>query len=159
MPLSASAIAKLQDEIVDVAFLWLVTISHADFPTPLRIVRDYVPLTSRGNVFTPYPHLDIAFPHDEVDQPPRQSIVLEDVGQVFTPALRSLTTTTPPVLLIEIVMEGEPNTVQDSWTAELRQAHGDGLSIEAELRTDEILGVGAPSMAYTPSLFPAMFAE
>jgi len=157
MPLSSSAIAKLQHEIVDVAFLWLVTISHPDLPTPLRMVRDYVPLTSRGNSFIAYPHMDIGFPHDEVDQPPRQSIVLEDVGQVFTPALRSLDTTTPPVLLIELVMEGEPNTVQDSWTAELRNAQGDGLSIEAELRTDQLLGVGAPSLSYTPSLFPALF--
>ena len=101
--------------------------------------------------------MDIGFPHDSEDQPPRQMIVLEDVGQVFTPALRSLDTTTPPVLLIELVMEGEPNTVQDSWLAELREAQGDGLSIEASLRTDELLGVGAPSLAFTPSLFPAMF--
>jgi hypothetical protein len=158
MPLSASAIAKLQNEIVDVAFLWLVTISHPDLVTPLRMVRDFVPLTSRGNVFTPYPQMDIGFPHDSEDQPPRQMIVLEDVGQVFTPALRSLDTTTPPLILIELVMEGEPNTVQDSWTAEIREAQGDGLSIEASLRTDELLGVGAPSLAFTPSLFPALFA-
>jgi hypothetical protein len=157
MPLSASAIAKLQSEIVDVAFLWLVTISHPDLPTPLRMVRDYVPLTSRGNLFTPYPHMDIGFPHDGEDQPPRQVIVLEDVGQVFTPALRTLATTTPPTMLIELVMEGDVNTVQDSWTAEIREAHGDGVSIEAELRTDEMLGVGAPSISYTPSLFPGMF--
>ena len=157
MPLSASAIAKLQNEIVDVAFLWLVTISHADLPTPLRMVRDYVPLTSRGNVFTPYPHMDIGFPSDTEDQPPRQTIVLEDVAQIFTPALRALATTTPPILLIELVMEGEPNTVQDSWTAEIREAQGDGISIEAELRTDAILGVGAPTISYTPSLFPGMF--
>lgn len=153
---SSSFIAQVNAELQTVAKIWLVTIVAG--ATTIRLCSDYSPVVSRGNTYTPYPHMDVGFPEDASDRPPRQSILLEDVGREVIAALRLLDPGSPPTITIELVLADALDTVQDSWTAELRDAQYDLTSIDGEIRTDEIIGVGAPLMTRTPSSHPALFA-
>lgn len=156
MPLTSSAVAQINKELPDVAIIWLVTIV-AD-ATTIRMCRNHEPVTSRGNQYLPYPHMEVGFPDDAEDRPPRASIVLEDVGREVVAALRDLDPRSPPTITVELVLSDALDTVQDSWTGEILEGQYDATSIEAEIRTDEMLGVGAPKVTRTPSTHPGMFA-
>lgn len=158
MALTPDMIEQLEAELSDDPIFYLVTIDHDDLATPIRLCTNYEALVSRGDTYQNYPHMELALPDDTEDQPPRQSIVLEDIDRVVVEALRTLPTTSPPSITIEVVLGSDLDTVQDSWTGQIREASYDYNAVEAEMRTDELLGVGAPALSYTPSLFPAMFA-
>jgi hypothetical protein len=157
VPSTTGFIATINKELPDVAVLFLVTITAG--ATTIRLVRNYEPVTSNGEVFTPYPHMEVGRADDAEDRPPARTIVLEDVDRSVLAELRALDPDEPPEITIQMVMSDALDAVVDEWTGHIREASYDATSIEAEITTDQIIGVGFPKVTRTPATHPALFAD
>lgn len=135
--------------------LLLLTIDHVDLPSPIRLVRNKADIVSRGNTFTAFP-FDFVAPGatDGGSRPAR--ITIDNVNQVIVQTVRALTS--PPTLLVEVVLASALNTVEDSLPVfKLFAASGDRYALEAEIN-DSAEDEAEPLMQWTctPSQFPAL---
>lgn len=136
--------------------LYLLTISHADLPTPIRLVRNTVDVVSRGNTYTAFP-FNITLPGDgEGGQRPAR-IQIDNIDQRIVQTVRAIAT--PPTLLIEEVKGSALDTVEQSLPPmKLYAATYDRTVLEADLidsADDESEALVQWEM--TPSLAPALF--
>lgn len=107
------------NEEVEVA---LVTITHADLVTPVRLSSDPTrrlsvdPLrygtTSRGNTFD-FVLMSAIVPDDRKGTPPRVALVLENVGFDVVDVAQSFTD--PATAAIELVLASAPDTVIQAY--------------------------------------------
>lgn len=137
-------------------FLYLLTISHADLPASIRLVRNKVDIVSRGNTFTAFP-FDITLPGDGDGGQRPAKIVIDNVDQRIVQTVRAIST--PPTLLIEEVKGSALDTVEQSLPPmKLYAASYDRLSLEADLidsADDEAEAL--MQWEFTPSQAPALF--
>lgn len=149
----------LQADTADDPYLALLTIDHPDLPAevrPMRFVRDYVDLVSRGHTFQRFP-FNFARPgQGESKQPAR--LVIDNVDQRIVRTLRALST--PPTLLVEFVIASHPDVIEEALPElKLYTVSGDRLAIEAALAdAGDDDNEPATRWSYTPSLAPALFA-
>src|SRR5215831_11553996 len=144
MPTTLDQLAA--QEIPTVVVLWLLTILHPDLPTPIYMVKDRVPLISRGNTYIPYPQMSVGLPESQQDRPPVVQVVLEDVDRTIVDALRRLAPDQAPSLLVELVLSDDVNTVQRHIQAPLRDATYDRQTITGQLWTDPLIARRAPAL-------------
>lgn len=69
--------------------LTLLTISHPDLETPLRIVNNKRNVSSRGNVFGAC-FFTAPWPEDKEGTSPKTTVTFNNANQWFTPTLRTL---------------------------------------------------------------------
>jgi len=152
---TAMAAAQETGEVL----LALITITHSSIiGGPLRLVQDLQPLTSNGNVYTAFP-FEIRLPEDSDDGPAKVMLTIDNVDQSIAQAIRSMSPTSPPTVLVELVVASQPNVVEISIPdLTLRNVSGDAVQIEGELRMDEEDLTAFPGDAFTPQLFPGLFA-
>lgn len=135
--------------------LCLMTITHPDLPEPERLVRDFKDLVSRGMTFRAVPFTFIK-PGSGEDGPSRAKVAIDNVDQRMVQLVRSLST--PPTLVLEIVLESDPDTVQQEFPLfRLMQVSGDRSVIEAELVDVDDDAEPLTADTFTPSTAPALF--
>lgn len=153
--LSTALKAAITAQETGEALLPLLTISHPDLAVPLRLVRNQVDVTSRGETYTAFA-FDVTLPDDVDDHPPRASLVIDNISLELVDLMRSLRE--PPEMLLELVFAGTPDTVEASWQAFLLdQPSWDAKTIEASLVLEETLLEEVPFHAFTPGFFPGVF--
>ena len=153
--LSNPAVASLMAEATREIWLRLLTISHADWPTPIRLVDDTVDIVSRGTTFTAY-GFEIAPAPEVPDQLPRIEMVVDNVGQLLTAALESLQS--PPTVMIEIIMASSPDTLERGpWVYQVNQIQYDASHVRAELNYEPLVAEPFPWLRFTPTKFPGLF--
>lgn len=113
MSLSAAGVADLSAQQTDSAWLILLTVSHADLATPIRVTSDAVATVSNGNTYTPYP-FEVSLPDDVEGRVPYATLRIDNTTTEIAGLLRPLTT--PPTLTIQVVRSGTPDTVERSWS-------------------------------------------
>lgn len=157
MPFDAAGYANLNASNPPIPHLLLITIAHPELAGGvLRLVRDYAPVTSRGNVYTPTA-LQVRWMGAQPDRPSRASLRLDDVDKTLLDALRSVRKPAP-VVTIEAVLASSPDVVQTAITGcEMRELPYDSVSIEGDLTLPAIDDVAFPPRLYTPSIAPAIF--
>lgn len=146
-----------QADEADDPFLPLLTIDHPDLPEevrPMRFVANYQAIVSRGQTFLPFP-FGFARP-GQGEQAGAARIVIDNVDQRIVATIRSLST--PPTLLIEIIVASQPDEVEETLPPFLlRAASGDRMALEAELVGDNDDGEPLNPWSFTPSFAPALF--
>lgn len=155
MPTTSYVTTAVADSAGD-PFLYLLTISHADLPAPIRLVRNKVDVVSRGNTYTAFP-FDIVLPGDGDGGQRPARITIDNVDQRIVQTVRAIST--PPTLLIEEVKGSALDTVEASLPPmKLYAATYDRLALEAEL-IDSADDEAEPLVQweFTPSLAPALF--
>jgi hypothetical protein len=154
--LSSTAIQALFAAETDEVFVVLITISHPELSTLLRVCSDAINTTSRSNVFYAYP-FDIALPSDEEGAPPQAQITIDNVSQEITNAIRAISS--PADFLLEVVRAAAPDTVEVSWrNFKLRNIKGDAAQISGDLTVDDTTREPFPAYTFSPSEFPGLFA-
>lgn len=144
-----------QSDNADDPWLDLLTVSHPDLPDPLRWVRDKVGVTSRGEVFTPFP-FDVTPPGEGEDGPTAARITIDNVDKRMVELMRALAT--PPTLLIETVLRSAPDDVEMEFPPfELRVVTGDRMQLQGELVDDDDGAEPVMRWLFTPSMAPAVF--
>ena len=155
MPLSPTARAAAYAQSTGEVFAWLLTVSHPDLTTPIRLTTDTDTVTSNGNIYTPFP-MQIALPGSIGAQGGAARIVLDSVDETVRNELRNLTTS--PTLTFELILLSEPNTViKGPITYELFDSEIDRLFISASLVFRNAFREAYPGRFFNQATAPGLF--
>lgn len=133
----------------EICFLHLLTITAGT--DVIRVVNNDEPITSRGNVFDPYPFA-LALPVADGERQPELTLDIDNVDQRLVKAIRELLE--PPKVLFELVLSNAPDVperVIDFLRADFISY--DAMGIQFKLRPDNILARKFPSSSYSPSRY------
>ena len=131
--------------------LVLLTISHADLPTPIRVVSDKVDVTSNGNIFTGFP-FEIVLPDASEDAPPKPKLMINNVSREIGQAIRSIST--PPSVTIQVVRQDTPDVIEAEFVGmSMTNVTYDALVVEADLSFEDIIREPYPCHRFNPSHF------
>lgn len=167
--LSGNAIANMLSPDAQDSLAVLLTFTGSGISTPVRICDSYTQrltglttadevvhgMVSRSNNFIYLP-FQITMPDEQVASAPRCQITMFDVTRYLIPVLR--TVTTPPNVLIELVMRGTPNTVEIAFDGfQMGAINYNRDQITAELVVQSLAAEPFPAHTFTPSYFPGLF--
>lgn len=153
--LSSAALQSLHAAETDDAFLILLTISHDDMASPLRVTSDAVATESRGNTFVPFP-FELTLPDDMDDRAAQARLLIDNVDRQIVYAVRSLNSA--PSILIEIVRAADPETVEAQFVDfKLVDVSYDAWRVEGVLSIEDFTAEPYPAGIFSPSQFPGLF--
>lgn len=136
MTISADGVSELAAQETGTAWLVLLTISHPDMPTPIRVTSDGVETISNGYVFSPFP-FEVTLPDDVEGRTPQAHLRIDNTSQEIIAALRGLVT--PPAMTIQIVRSIDPNHVEREWIGlEWRTSTYDVGAVVGSLTVDDL---------------------
>jgi hypothetical protein len=134
----------------------LLTIDHADLPTPIRLVRNTQNIVSRSNTYTAF-LFQMNMPQETGDKIPSMKLTLDNVDRRFTAALRSLNT--PATVTYEAILADSPNEVEvGPYNYTMSQINIDESEITIELTFEDLLNATIPNEVVNPLGFPGVFA-
>lgn len=152
---SPEFIANAVADSTDNPTLVLLTFDHDDLPEPIRLVRNRVDIVSRGETFTAFPfELTLPGASDGGDTPARLSI--DNIDQRIVQTIRAIST--PPTVLIEIVMGSDLDAVELQLPPfKIYAASADRNTLDIDL-SDSAEDQAEALMQWdcTPSLLPAL---
>lgn len=153
--LSARGLAAITAPHTDEVFMHLLTLSHPDLPTPIRVCREGTTV-SRGSTFTYFP-FEPMVPDDRDDKPPVVTIRVSAVDRSIAQAVMALDGDTLQAT-IELVLAGTPDTLEAGpFNFTLRQAKGDANTLEGTLAYEDLLNEPYPGDSQTPTRVPGIF--
>ena len=153
--ISNELIAQLFSQESDDPFLTLVTLTHASFASPIRLVNNTKSITSRGNVYTAFP-MRIRLPVDDGETAKEFTIQFDNVSLELIDEMRSVTTRMG--VKLEMILASMPDVVQMSQDdLFIGSIFYNAKSITAKLVLDSFLNVEMTSERYNPSNFPGLF--
>lgn len=139
------------------AILILITIDHADLPSPLRVSSDAVDTTSGGETFVAFPFAfqPPAEPEDS-QQTPFARIQISNIDKQIGEALESISS--PATFSVSIVRASAPDTIVLPWPEfKLREVRFDGSFVSGDLSLSDYTTEPFPPYSYVPGYCRAMF--
>ncbi|MFN0133436.1 MAG: DUF1833 family protein [Phycisphaerales bacterium] len=137
-------------------FLLLLTITHQQLPTPIRVVNNSEDVTSNGILYQRFP-FELALPAENDEAPPSVTLRIANADRQIVQAVRSLAGDAMGVELA-VVLASSPNTIEAGpYRFTLRDVSYDASVVEGVLRTEDVLNEPYPSATFTPAHFPGMF--
>lgn len=136
--------------------LALVVFEHPSWEAPVRLAGWPQSVTSRGQVYSPYP-FELVLPEVSRDRVEPARISLSNVSRDLIPALRG--TEGPITATLEFVRIGNPEIVEVSFPKlQVLSESGDVAVIEAPLTILDISTQRYPADQFSPSTFPGITA-
>lgn len=156
MPRNLSAVLKSALHAPETAevVLSLLTISHPSISPPIRVVNNLTAVTSRGNSFVAFP-FELALPDELEDRLARVSLSIDNVDRQIVNAVRTITS--PPTVLLELVLPSAPDTVEADFTFTLRDVEWNESTVTGQLYYRNLLTRAFPAGRFTPARFPSIF--
>lgn len=155
MTVSTTMQTAMFDEETDDGLIALLTITHADLTTPIRVVANTVDVISRGDEFIAFP-FDIQLPSDEPDSPPSARLVIDNVSREIGQAMRLITTAAE--VLIEVVRLKDLDSVELSFPSlKLRNVRFDVSQVTGDLVSENLQLEPYPTHNMVPARFPGLF--
>ncbi len=152
--LSSTAITSIMAENTGEVWLFLLTITHPSITDTLYFVNNNEALTSRGNVYIPFP-FTVELPTEDSENLGEVRLKIDNIDRSIVKALRSIDS--PPSVTLEVVLASQPDTIEASFSGMLlRNANWDAPSVTASLKFEDI-GAEPMSLQMTPQRFPGMF--
>lgn len=138
-----------------VAFFNLITITHVDLGTPIRIVANNTDVISRANTYLAYP-VQLSLPVDDGEALPSTTITVDNVDRLLMQSIRTLSSA--PQFLIEMVLSSDPDIVElvipDMF---VRSADYNMQTVTLELGVEDLLNIEFPAHKFTPQYNPGLF--
>jgi hypothetical protein len=135
-------------------FLALLTVEHPRLAEPIRLVRNFEPVVSRGHTFQAVA-MSVALPTD-TDEAPTAQVTMGNVSRKVGQALEAMDT--PPACALEIVLASDPDTVERSWQElSFSQASWDASTAQVDLSHISYWDEPWPRKRITPAKFPGLF--
>ncbi len=136
--------------------LFLLEITHADLPAPIRVVCNHTAITSGGNVYSPY-YFEIQLPDDTEEViSGTVKLVIDNTDRAIVEAIRSIDT--PATVNLYLVAADTPDTVEISLTGmKLRNVSYDFANVSGDLVYEERLSNQIPQHRCTPNLVPGIY--
>jgi hypothetical protein len=137
------------------AFLVLLSISHPDMETPIRLANNYSDVVSNGETYIGFP-FGIALPGDSDENLPQTQIAIDNVDQRVIQAIRELSG--PPTMTISVVLADTPGVIEAGpFAMTLREVNYDDQVITATVAYEDVLNEPYPGDFFTPANFPGLF--
>ncbi len=167
--LSASAIKAMLSPDADDSLAVLLTFTGTGIATPIRICDTFTQrlsglttddevvhgMVSRSNDYVYIP-FQITLPDEQIASAPRCQLTMFDVTRYLTPIIRSITS--PPNVLIELVMRTAPNSVEISFGGfQMGAVTYNADQVTAELVVQSLAAEPFPQHTFTPTYFPGLF--
>jgi hypothetical protein len=144
----------------------LITITHPDAATPIRLSSDpttrtsATPLTygtvSRGNTYL-FVGMNSTLPDEKDQAPPRARLLLSNVGREAIALARSIST--PPQAKIELIRIADPDTVEIEFPElDMIGVEYDVDQLTFEMSADALAAEPFPSGSFDPAHFTGLFA-
>lgn len=152
--LSLDAIEALYAQETDVILRQLLTITHPTLTVPIRVHDGLEEVTSRGNVYTPFP-FEIHIPPTDRDELPQVRLRFDNVERTLVNTLRSVGD--PPLVTLEIVTSEDPDTVEAGpWRFTWRSEEYTAEVVEGRLAFEDVLNDPFPFARFIPATHPAL---
>ncbi len=167
--LSTAARAALFAQESDNTLVTLLTFTGTGISPPIRLCDNFdhrisagindeeivYGITSRSNNYIYLP-FQITLPSEEAQSVPRAQLRIDDVTRYLIPTIRSISS--PPSLLIELVLKTTPDVVEASFSGlQLGSIGYDANTVTADLSLPSLTLEPFPAGTFTPSYFPGMF--
>ena len=137
--------------------LALLKIDHPNLVTPIRVVNNLQPITSQGYTWAAFP-FEITLPGEAEDELPVMTLRIDAVDRQIITAVRNLQGA--PDITLDLIVASQPDVVEVSFVGfKLKNVSYDNLTVEGELRLEEILSEPSPAHAMTPFGFPGLFGQ
>ena len=142
---------------IDEAFLWLLTFTDFQTNIVLRAVNNLESITSRGDVFEPFP-FDIVLPPDDGQKPQNLKLNFSNVGQELMKLVREYPPGSNPIVKFELVLSNSPDTVEKVIDfMEVLVVNYNALGISFELGASSIFARKTCTGTYNQIEFPGLF--
>lgn len=153
--LSPEAFRQLfAQESTDV-FLLCLTISHANLPAPIRVVKNNADLIRNAGTFLKCT-FDIQLAEDAADAPPQVQLVIDNVDKAISTSLMTLQGKVS--ILLEVVLGSQPDTVEISQSFFLLNSSFNAKVVTGTLGyEEEILNQSFPKDTYAPGNTPGLW--
>ena len=153
--LSALLRAQLNRQDSNDPLLTLVTITHEDMVTPIRIVNNTEDIVSNGVTFNKF-SFSIGLPNDDGETIKQVQIAIDNTTLEFITAIRSITT--PMTATVEYILASLPDIVQFSLDdLEVRSVSYDINRLRFILTVDDNMNIALTSEEYNPATYPGLF--
>ena len=155
MTLDATATASVNARETGEVWLWLLTISHVEWPTTFRFVNNITQVISRGDTFEPWV-FSMPVPESNESQPPKATLTVDIIDRKIIEMVRSVSA--PPIVMAELIIASEPDTVQASLLdLTMISASTDSVTMTCELRAGDVLHRTAAAKRFDRELYPGLF--
>lgn len=157
MPRSVSQPTKqaIYDQETDEAFLVLLTLSHEDLASPIRVVNNGVDIVSNGDTFQGFP-FDINLPSELEAEAPSAKITIDNVDQQMIVAIQSISSA--PAIKLELVRSGDTDTIEAVFdNFKLTSIEYNAESISGTLTIEDFVLEPYPNALFSPANFPGLF--
>lgn len=136
--------------------LELLTINHASFDSPVRIVNDTRSWVSGGNTFQAFP-FRLTMPQEVGGEAARAAIEIDNVGRDLMADLEALPPGAVLMATVQIASRADPDTVEWSWSAPMVGVQANAAVISASLGVDYIMRQQAVRLRHDPITSPGVF--
>lgn len=155
--LSPVLLRALFSESTREVLLALLKIDHPNLVTPIRVVNNLQPITSQGYTWAAFP-FEITLPGEAEDELPVMTLRIDAVDRQIITAVRNLQGA--PDITLDLIVASQPDVVEASFVGfKLKNVSYDNLTVEGELRLEEILSEPFPAHAMTPFNFAGLFGQ
>jgi hypothetical protein len=150
-----AAFRALLAQTTNEAFINLVTIAHTPTGDIFRVCMNSEPITSRGNLFTPYA-FTFNRPTESGEETGQVEFEIDNTDLILVDMLRRITS--PAEFLIELVLASNPDYVELA-VADLvmREVEWNAGSISGKLIFDDVLNQRFPRDVFDPIQYAGLY--
>lgn len=146
--------AMFAEETSD-GLLVLLTITHGDLNTPIRIVNNNTNVISRGLEFIAFP-FEIVLPTSSPDSPPKAQLIIDNISRELGQIIRTISSA--PTVLIEVIRINDFNSLELSFPAfKLKNVRFDVSQVRGDLVSEDLQIEPYPVHTFSPANFPGLF--
>lgn len=148
---------NINAQVVKEPWLELLTITHPDLPTPIRIVNDTDDVVHQGDTYTALP-FGIQLPDNPETGASVARITVDNVGRTLTDWLEVSKGGTDANVTITVILRSDPNTAQfEATNMTLSNVTMTNTQVTARLTYDDIYNKPAIRGKYSPSTTPGVY--
>jgi hypothetical protein len=155
---SAAFNAKIQRVNNPDGELILVTINHASFTGPARIVNDTISCMSNGNLFVGLP-FRFTYPQDKAGEAPKSMLEIDNVGRDMTGEFERLPASAVVMATVQIVDRAAPDVIEWEWVVPMMNVVANAATVNATLGVDYLMRQQAVRIRHDPNTSPGIFQD
>ena len=152
---SSNMLRSLLLQHTNEVLLFLVTVEHADWGTPVRLVNDRVDILSNGETYNAYP-FEFLLPAEDTERAQVQTkIILDNVDRQVIALLRELATF--PTVMASLILASTPDTIEYGPAEfQLTAYDYDAQTITGYLSHENVLTELIPGDTFNPAHYPGL---
>lgn len=154
--ITADALASIMMESVDEVWADLLTISHDDFPAPVRITNYNSDIVSNGLTFTAC-NFESPWPDEDPERFGETVLLIDNVGGWLTETIRAVEGE-PDVQLVSVLVSAPDTDQVGPFYFKWKTTDIDLRRIRATLAYEDTQSEPIPWQRFTPRNNPGLFA-